>query len=95
MAPDHQRDRYRHDVQHWTVGQLREAIRELPDETVLRVEVASAPSTGHPDPWGNDQFTVTDAIFDDDGDYSTGHLVVRVDYPSDWYMLSASRPEER
>jgi hypothetical protein len=89
---DHRGGRYRHDVESWTVGRLREALRELPDDLVLRVEVAGAPSTGHPDPWGNDQFVVTDAAVDDDGDFSTGDLVVRVDYPSGWYMLPSEHP---
>jgi len=88
---DHQNDRYRHEVQHWTVGQLGEALRKLPYDTVLRVEVARAPSTSHPDPWGNDQFVVTGATLDD---YSTGHLVVRVDYSSDWYMLPDEHPSD-
>lgn len=87
MTIDHDNGRYRHDVQRWTVGQLRDALRDLPDDTVLRVEVARVPSSGHPDPWGDDQFVVTDASVDDDEDYSTGDLVLRVDYSSDWYML--------
>jgi hypothetical protein len=87
VTADHSNSRYRHDVQRWTVGQLRDALRGLPDEAVLRVEVAQAPSTGHPDPWGNDQFVVTNAAIDDDRDYSTKDLVIRVDYSSDWYML--------
>ncbi|GGM63034.1 DUF6225 family protein [Dactylosporangium sucinum] len=87
MAIDERNGRYWHDIEQWTVGQLRHALSGLSDDTVLRVEVAQAPSTGHPDPWGNDQFVVTNAAMDDDGDYATGHLVIRVDYSSDWYML--------
>ncbi|MGI5149524.1 DUF6225 family protein [Plantactinospora sp. CA-294935] len=87
MTSDYRDGRYRHDVRRWTVGQLREALRDLPDEAGLRVEVALAPSTGHPDPWGNDQFVVTSAAVDDKDDFSTGDLVIRVDYSSGSYML--------
>jgi hypothetical protein len=87
MTIDHRNGRYRHDVERWTVGQLRDALSGLSDGAVLRVEVAAVPSTSHPDPWGADQFVVTSAAVDDDGDFATGDLVVRVDYPSDWYML--------
>jgi hypothetical protein len=56
--------------------------------------VTKVPSTGHPDPWGNDQFVVTDATVDDDGDLATGDLVVQVDYSSVWYMLPGTpRPQ--
>ncbi len=92
MTVDPQGGRYRHDVQHWTVGRLRQALRNLPDDAVLRVEVARAPSSGHPDPWGDDQFVVTAVTVDDEGDYATGDVVVRVDYSSDWYMLPGERP---
>ena len=87
MTIDSHNGRYRHDVERWTVGQLRAALRELPEDAVLRVEVAHAPSTGHPDPWGNDEFVVTDAMVDDEDEFGTGDLVLRVDYSSDWYML--------
>jgi hypothetical protein len=82
--------RYRHDVDQWTVGQLRHALQGLPDDLTLRVEVAHGPSSLTQDPWGNDQFVVTGAVVDDDGDFSTGDVVVRVDYSSDWYMDSDS-----
>ncbi|WP_222870755.1 DUF6225 family protein [Micromonospora sp. MP36] len=88
-------ERYRHDVERWTVGQLRAALDGLPDDMVLRAEVADGPSTGHPDPWGNDQFVVTDAIVDD-GDYlRSDELIIRVDYSSGGYVRPASsgRPE--
>jgi len=95
MTIDYHNGRYRHDVERWTVGQLRDALRDLPGDMMLRVEVADAPSTNHPDPWGNDQFVVTNATIDDGGDFSTGDLVVRVDYSSDWYMLPAQGPQAR
>ncbi len=78
--------RFRHDVPQLTVGQLRAALRDLPDDMVLRAEVASAPSTGHPDPWGDDQFVVVGAIVDD-GDYlPEDELILRIDYAPDWYV---------
>jgi hypothetical protein len=84
--------RYRHDVQRWTVGQLREALQGLPTDLTLRVEVSDGPSTLNPDPWGNDQFVVTGADVDDEDDYSTGDLAIRVDYSSDWYVGSGFAP---
>ncbi|MEV4537800.1 DUF6225 family protein [Asanoa sp. NPDC049518] len=84
--------RYRHDVQRWTVGQLREALQGLPAELTLRVEVSDGPSTLNLDPWGNDQFVVTGADVDDEDDFSTGDLVIRVDYSSDWYMGTGFGP---
>ncbi|WP_369799868.1 DUF6225 family protein [Micromonospora sp. HK10] len=87
-------ERYRHDVERWTVGQLRAALDGLPDDMVLRAEVAYGPSSGDPDPWGNDQFVVTDAIVDD-GDYlESDQLIIRVDYPSEWYVRPASSAPE-
>lgn len=53
---------------------------------VLRAEVAYGPSSDHPDPWGNDQFVVTDAIVDDGEHLWSDELVIRVDYSSDWYV---------
>jgi hypothetical protein len=82
-------ERYRHEVEHWTVGQLRDALNGLPDGMVLRVEVSSAPSTSSSDTWGNDQFVVT-AAGNDDGEYlSSDEFVIRVDFPTDYYMRSA------
>ncbi|MFE9193490.1 DUF6225 family protein [Micromonospora sp. NPDC007208] len=79
-------ERYRHDVERWTVGQLRAALDGLPDDMVLRAEVAYGPSSAHPDPWGNDQFVVTDATVDD-GDYlRSDELIIRVDYSSGSYV---------
>ncbi len=80
--------RYDHDVRRWTVGELRRAMADLPDDLTLRVEVAGGPSTLTREPWGNDQFVVIGAAVDDEDDFSTGDLVVRVDYSSGWYMGS-------
>ncbi|MGC5022182.1 DUF6225 family protein [Micromonospora sp. DT47] len=79
-------ERYRHDVERWTVGQLRAALDGLPNDMVLRAEVAFGPSSGHPDPWGNDQFVVTDVIVDDGEYLRSDELIIRVDYSSDWYV---------
>ncbi|WP_354262131.1 DUF6225 family protein [Paractinoplanes tereljensis] len=47
---------HHHRVDQWTVGRLRAALQQLPDDTVLRAEVADSPSTWPgSDPWGNDQ----------------------------------------
>jgi hypothetical protein len=35
-------ERYRHDVERWTVGQLRAALDGPPNDMVLRAEVALA-----------------------------------------------------
>ncbi|WP_091195793.1 DUF6225 family protein [Micromonospora narathiwatensis] len=79
-------ERYRHEVDRWTVGQLRAALDGLPDDMVLRVEVPFGPSSAHPDPWGNDQFVVTAATVDDGDHLPVDEFVVRVDYPADWYV---------
>jgi Family of unknown function (DUF6225) len=79
-------ERFWHEVERMTVGQLRDAIQDLPDDMVLRVEVAFGPSTSHPDPWGNDQYVVTAAAVDDGEHLHADELVVRVDYPTDWYV---------
>ncbi|GAB2943192.1 hypothetical protein GCM10027280_34840 [Micromonospora polyrhachis] len=87
-------ERYRHDVARWTVGKLRNALDGLPDDMVLRAEVAFGPSSGHPDPWGNDQFVVTGATVDD-GDYlRSDELIIRVDYPADDYVRPANTAPE-
>jgi len=65
---------------------LRDALRDLPDDMVLRVEVASGPSTSHPDPWGDDQYVVTAAAVDDGEHLCADEFVVRVDYSTDWYV---------
>lgn len=77
---------YWHEVERMTVGQLRDALRDLPDDMVLRVEVAFGPSTSHPDPWGNDQYVVTAAAVDEGEHLRADEFVVRVDYPTDWYV---------
>ncbi len=79
---------YRHEVEHWTVGQLQDALHGLPDDMVLRVDVYNAPSTSAPDVWGNDQLVVIAGArnrSDDDG-ADLEEFVVRVDYPSEFYM---------
>jgi hypothetical protein len=86
-------ERYRHDAERWTVGQLRGALDRLPDGMVLRAEVAFGPSSAHPDPWGNDQFVVTDLTVDD-GDYLVSdEAIIRVDYSSGWYVRPVGPPE--
>ncbi|MFB9181633.1 DUF6225 family protein [Dactylosporangium sucinum] len=49
MAIDEPNCRYRHDIEQWTVGQLRHALSGLSDDTVLRVEVAQARRFHPPD----------------------------------------------
>jgi hypothetical protein len=78
--------RYWHEVEHWTVGELRAALNGLPNAMVLRVEVSSAPSTCSPDTWGDDQFVVTAAAVDDGEYLSRDEFVIRVDFPTDYYM---------
>jgi hypothetical protein len=53
---------------------------------VLRAEVAFGPSSGHPDPWGNDQFVITAAAVNDGNHLPADEFVVRIDYSSDWYV---------
>lgn len=83
---DEKIERFRHEVERLTVGRLRDALRDLPDDMVLRVEVALGPSTSHPDPWGDDQYVVTAAAVDDGAHLHADEFVVRVDYPADWYV---------
>lgn len=83
---DEKIERFWHEVERLTVGQLRDALRDLPDDMVLRVEVAFGPSTSHPDPWGDDQYVVTAAIVDDGEHLYADEFVVRVDYSTDWYV---------
>lgn len=43
MAGSHDEEQYRHDVTPWTVGQLRAAMADLPDDVPIEVAVAEQP----------------------------------------------------
>ncbi|MEU8607829.1 DUF6225 family protein [Actinoplanes sp. NPDC048791] len=78
---------HQHDVEHWTVGRLREALRDLPDDMVLRAEVADGPSTWPgSEPWGNDQFVITAAAVDDGEHLRSDEFVLRIDHPAGMYV---------
>ena len=81
--------RFWHEVQRWTVGELRAALDGLPDDMTVRAEVAYSPSTGDPDPWGQDQFVVTGAAVDDSEHLRAEEFLIRIDYSTGWYMRKA------
>ncbi|MEU9047585.1 MULTISPECIES: DUF6225 family protein [unclassified Kitasatospora] len=84
-------ERYDHDVPEWTVGELRRALADLPDDLPVRVAVPKVPTTLQPDQEQDARWVVTgtsgaDPRYDTllrDGDEV---VVLLADHPSDMYM---------
>lgn len=89
---DSDEELYRHDVQPWTVGQLRAALQGLPDDLPLIVHVAEKP--------GGDSVAeqvVTDAGFgtvvwgDERGEEIDRRFAIECEFPAGEYY----RPRRR
>jgi hypothetical protein len=82
---DQDMERYRHEVEEWTVGELRQALDGLPDGMRLRIDVPEAPRSN--DLQETDRELVLGGVFVDDADYlAQNELVLQADFSTDWYI---------
>jgi hypothetical protein len=80
MTGSHDEEQYRHDVTPWTVGQLRAAMADLPDDLPIEVAVAEQPGGV----FVNLQ-VVIDAAANHDKD-SKSEFTIACEYPSGTYI---------
>jgi Family of unknown function (DUF6225) len=78
---------YRHKVPHLTVGQLLQALKELPAEMSIRISVAATPTGYSPrDPYDHD-FVLAGTRIYDGNDVPSDYLILDADFSSGLYML--------
>jgi hypothetical protein len=87
----HDFEPYEHSVPQWTVGELRQALADLPDALPVRVAVPQVPTTLRPDEDQDARYVVTgtsnaapryDTLLRDCDEV----LILLADYPSAAYM---------
>ncbi|MEU8149776.1 DUF6225 family protein [Nonomuraea sp. NPDC048901] len=99
MADDMEIERYRHETVELTVGQLRDALNELADETPVRIDVPISPRCEElPDSVdlnsvdsGPHHFVLCGVVLHDADYLMRNELVLQADFASDWYVRAAAR----
>jgi hypothetical protein len=80
MTGSHDEERYRHDVTPWTIGQLRAAMADLPDDTPIEVAVAEQAGGAFVNLW-----VVINAAANHDKD-SRSEFTIPCEYPGGTYV---------
>ncbi|MGV9771428.1 DUF6225 family protein [Streptosporangium sp. NPDC003464] len=99
MADDVEIERYRHETVELTVGQLRDALNRLPDETPLRIDVPISPRCEELSDSvdlnsvesGPHNFVLCGVVLNDADYLMRDELVLQADFASDYYVCVVTR----
>ncbi|MFF9193924.1 DUF6225 family protein [Streptomyces sp. NPDC014779] len=88
--------RYRHETVELTAGELLEALRRLPADAPVRIDVPSAPRTAETRDEvdsGHGHFVVSGVVLHDADHLHRDEVVLRADFASDWYVRPVAADE--
>lgn len=82
-------ERYRHDTVELKVGELREALKGLPAEAPVRIDVPRSPRSGEMRDSicsGGHHFVVSGVVLHELDYLEQGEAVLQADFSSEWYV---------
>ncbi|MQS14768.1 hypothetical protein F7Q99_31565 [Streptomyces kaniharaensis] len=97
MADDMEIERYRHETVELTVGELLEALSELPAEAPIRIDVPLSPRSGETRDSvdsGVSHFVVSGVVLHDADYLYRDEVVLQADFCSAWYVRPVTPRDE-